>query len=69
MADYEWLDADDVAKILRKAPLTTARMLNAGKIRNAKVGRRRLVRRDWLDQYLESLAEGGRLRPVRRRAS
>lgn len=66
---YEWLDVGQVAAILRKAPLTTARMLNAGKIRNTKVGRGRLVRRDWLDEYLESQAEGGRLRVARRRAS
>ena len=71
MSAYEYLTDEDLARRLHRSVKTVKGLLTSGAIRSAKVGRKRLVRSDWLDDYLESIAEGGerRLRPVRRRAS
>jgi hypothetical protein len=68
---YEYLTDAQVAEITHRSPRTIKDLLTAGTIRSAKIAGRRVVRRDWLDDYIESIAEGGhrRLRPVRRRAS
>jgi excisionase family DNA binding protein len=67
----EYLTDEDVALRVHRSVKTVRALLTSGTIRSAKVGRKRLVRSDWLDAYIESIAEGGerRLRPVRRRAS
>jgi excisionase family DNA binding protein len=60
MAIHEYLTDEQVAEITHRSIRTVKKMLTAGDIRSALVAGRRLVRRDWLDEYIEQRAEGGR---------
>lgn len=67
MTAHEYLDAAQVNEILHGSIHTTRKLLTAGDIRSAKIAGRRLVRRDWLDAYIEGLASGGERRLSSRR--
>jgi excisionase family DNA binding protein len=47
-----WLGLSDAAKYLGVSERTVARLLDQSRIRSTFVGRRRLLHRDDLDQYL-----------------
>ncbi len=48
----EWLLINEVAKIARVSPDTVRFWIKTGRLRSVRPGRRRLVRRDVLDDFL-----------------
>lgn len=65
--EQDYLTEEQVNEILHGSIHTTRKLLTAGDIRSAKIAGRRLVRRDWLDAYIESQASGGERRLSSRR--
>ena len=63
----EWLTLADAADYLSISQRTLERLIAKGEIRSAPVERRRIVKRDWLDEYATAREEVARTTPQRRR--
>jgi excisionase family DNA binding protein len=57
-----WLNVKQAAAYIQAGPKTVYRAVEAGHLRAARLGGRRDIRlrREWLDDYLERCAVGGR---------
>jgi excisionase family DNA binding protein len=60
---HKWLNVREAAEYLRVSQRTLERLVASGEIRSANVERRRIIRREWLDEYATS-GEGGHAVPT-----
>jgi excisionase family DNA binding protein len=64
----EWLTVADAADYLCVSRRTLERLVANGDVRSSVVGGRRIIRREWLDEYATTREERAPTTPPRRRA-
>src|SRR4051812_41128830 len=65
--EREWLTVAEAADYLRVSSRTMERLIQRGEVRSASVERRRIVRKNWLDEYATAREGVAPTTPPRRR--
>jgi excisionase family DNA binding protein len=65
----EWFSVKEAAEYLRISKRMLERLVASGEVRSTTAGRRRIVRREWLDEYAAAGEEVAPTTPPRRRGT